>query len=160
MVVWFVLGAVPEEVALFGVCRNEFPTILGNVVLWLKMAVTWGTYKNINTSSKRNLSPNYIYIYHPVTIIPRRLLVTNFLLLGHQSRGQRGEGLQYQCQCWPLDQYLQEHLFFFFFFNFYFWFFPFFSQFGSQSHPYFFNFPPPCYLLRSTAYTSPPGGHS
>ena len=29
---------------------------------------------------------------------------------------------------------------------------PFFSQFGSQSHPYFFNYPP--MLLRSTAYTS------
>ena len=57
------------------------------------------------------------------------------------------------------------HFFFFFFFFWfyqkylikYIWFYPFFSQFGSQSHPYFFNFPLPCYLLRSAAYTSPPG---
>ena len=26
--------------------------------------------------------------------------------------------------------------------------------------PILSNFPPPCYLLRSAAYTSPPGGHS
>ena len=43
---------------------------------------------------------------------------------------------------------LQVFLFFIIYFRFY----PFFSQFGSQSHPYFFNYPP--MLLRSTTYTS------
>ena len=37
----------------------------------------------------------------------------------------------------------------------YFWFYPFFSQFGSQSHPYFFNYPP--MLFRSTVPGSPEG---